>query len=361
MIKRSELDGAVGKGILTAGQADALSVFLNAPSPGQPQMHDPEEVRFSRGFHDVFITIGIVCLFAGMVYGLHHVLSETLIARGLVYGLCCLVIWLLAEWFSKRQRLALPSIVLSLLFFLSAGELGFQLFETLRPDGGFHGSFVRGMILGVSGSSHGYFAGIVSATLAIAVFYLRFRVPIAVAGIAGGIVLGFMLLLEGVIPRSVSANPELFFLISGLVCFASAMSFDARDTRRETNNSDKAFWLHLLAAPLIVHSVLNTFIDGSGSAGSAAIVIGLVALLGFVALIVDRRALLVSGLGYFGYAVVSLLQRAEIDTSGSIAASLFILGLFVLMLGSGWNGARSLVLSPLANTPLTKFVPPVRK
>jgi hypothetical protein len=43
----------------------------------------------------------------------------------------------------------------------------------------------------------------------------------------------------------------------GLRVFAAAMSFDLSDRDRMTRRSDCAFWLHLLAAPLIVHSLIS--------------------------------------------------------------------------------------------------------
>src|SRR5438874_3733945 len=36
----------------------------------------------------------------------------------------------------------------------------------------------------------------------------------------------------------------------------AAMAFDASDRERATRRADCAFWLHLLAAPLIVHSLI---------------------------------------------------------------------------------------------------------
>ena len=42
-------------------------------------------------------------------------------------------------------------------------------------------------------------------------------------------------------------------LLCGLAVFALAMRFDLSDPKRQTRRTDIAFWLHMLAAPLIVH------------------------------------------------------------------------------------------------------------
>ena len=51
-------------------------------------------------------------------------------------------------------------------------------------------------------------------------------------------------------------NLSLVLIPIGLAIFATAMKFDMSDRNRVTQRTDIAFWLHLLAAPLIVHSVV---------------------------------------------------------------------------------------------------------
>ena len=79
----------------------------------------------------------------------------------------------------------------------------------------------------------------------------------------------------------------------------------------KTRRSDVAFWLHLLAAPMIAHPIfsllgLNT---GSVSLGEGLLVVGLYILFGLTALAVDRRALLVSALAYVLYALTELFKQ----------------------------------------------------
>ena len=84
--------------------------------------------------------------------------------------------------------------------------------------------------------------------------------------------------------------------------FSFAMRFDLSDRLRATRRSDCAFWLHVLAAPLLVHSLVGLVSDNTFKPDTfAAIMIVVIALLlTIVALIIDRRALLVSALVYVG-------------------------------------------------------------
>ncbi|AXS38994.1 hypothetical protein [Breoghania sp. L-A4] len=90
MIPREQLNSAVTAGILSAAQADALAFHLDPAT----KSHDPEEVRFARGFHDIFISIGIGILLIGAYYGVAGVLPADLAQAGpapfvaaLVWGL----------------------------------------------------------------------------------------------------------------------------------------------------------------------------------------------------------------------------------------------------------------------------------
>ena len=57
-----------------------------------------------------------------------------------------------------------------------------------------------------------------------------------------------------------------FVLLLGIGVFLFAMWWDASDRARLTRRSDVAFWLHLLAAPMIVHPVFTLLGLNSGNA-----------------------------------------------------------------------------------------------
>lgn len=85
MISRASLTGAVSAGIISSEQADKLVPYLTLQSESHEKIHateyphDPEEVRFTRGFHDVFISLGILMFLQaiGSVWEIHLRVVET--------------------------------------------------------------------------------------------------------------------------------------------------------------------------------------------------------------------------------------------------------------------------------------------
>ncbi len=352
MISRASLSGAVSAGIISADQADKLVSYLVLQSENiqnqqnNETQHDPEEVRFSRGFHDIFISLGLLILFTGYCIGLGDPLTDGGLATVSVAAGAAVMTWAFAEWFTKRKKLALPSILLTGIFGIAMALVGFGLFspESLTD---------QNEAIQVSMASVFALAG---ATL----FYWRFQVPITLTVIIGGI----MGLITGIL--AYITDGEILDYLSwvslgfGLFAFACAMYFDSKDPHRQTLNTDKAFWLHLLAAPLIVHSILSGMYFGELTEAYALASIAIVLAFGAVALVIDRRAMLVAALSYLGFALAYLLEFADFSASQLTAISLVLLGSFVLLLGSGWNVARRIVMRPLAGTTITTYLPPIR-
>jgi MFS family permease len=170
-------------------------------------------------------------------------------------------------------------------------------------------------------------------------------------------------LFSAAMPGSSNVVWSLVLFCGGAVVFAAAMAFDISDRERLTRRADCAFWLHLLAAPLIVHSLITlatggiTVMYGPGVL-TIVLVIGLLAV---VAVAIDRRALLVSGLSYLGFAigiVVSGVFGGGSAEFAAWAATLVILGAFVLALGVGWMPLRRRVMSLLSPV-VANRLPPV--
>jgi hypothetical protein len=147
-------------------------------------------------------------------------------------------------------------------------------------------------------------------------------------------------------------------LVLGLAVFACAMWWDASDVRRETRRSDVAFWLHLLAAPMIVHPVFTLLglTEGGAGVGEAVIVIALYILLGLAAVAVDRRALLVSALAYVLWALNDLFRTAG-AVELSFALTALVIGSALLMLSAFWGQTRRAVLGPLPERLRTRLAP----
>ena len=147
-------------------------------------------------------------------------------------------------------------------------------------------------------------------------------------------------------------------LVAGLAMFAFAMRWDLSDRERVTRRSDVAFWLHLAAAPMIAHPVFQMLgVFGSDlSLATAAVVLVLYLFFAVVALAVDRRALLVSGLAYVLYAMGTLLRgTGAIEVSAALTG--LVIGSALLTLSAFWQPMRRRVVEALGG--LGQRLPPV--
>ena len=328
MLTRDLLVEASKRGLLQEAQIAPLWEFLSGKDPANWDEHDPEEMHFARGFHDIFISIGLIILFAGYLVG------TAFLADGSVQGWAIALVgatgltWLLAEWFSKRLRLSLPSILLAGAF------TGFSFFaaDTLLS------TFTQADYLGWMGAPSAaegldeleWFNGmpLIFCLAALWGFYKRFAIPITPAMMAvAGVGLCFFILSQ-ISADMVVDYLSLWLLLVGLGCLALALWFDTRDPSRLTIRSDKAFWLHLLAAPLLVHSILSNFTSLDDGALAAFATIALVLLIGLFALIIDRRAFLAAAIGYLGVAIGVLLDSIDLGEAGVISLTLAHAGPF---------------------------------
>jgi MFS family permease len=234
--------------------------------------------------------------------------------------------WALAEFFTRRRRMALPSILLLL-------------------------AFVAGVFLActhlLKESDVGYLAASGAAAFAAWLHWKRFHVPITVAAGAGAALGGVFAALLAWNPAARPWLPPLLFL-AGVAVFALALRWDASDARRQTRRSDVAFWLHLLAAPLLVHPVFTEIGVFSGQTTlTQTLLVGILYVaIAFVSLAVDRRALMVSALGYVLYAFSTLLQQSGF-VSSSFALTALIIGAALLLLSAFWHGTRAFTLRAL--------------
>jgi hypothetical protein len=342
---RSDLEAAVAKGILEKPVADSLLDFLvqnRKEAAGDP---DEERLRLITGFNDIFVTIGIA-LFLG---ALRYLLGD--------YGSIGVAVasWGLAEVFTKRKRMALPSIVLLIVFVMSCAGISNAIFNA--------DSRVLSVFSYFDSFGYGDFPGLPYGFAAIAasvLHWLRFRVPITIAAFAAGLAMVAVAAIETFKNGFVLEHLSLVFIPIGLAIFAVAMKFDMSDRSRLTQRTDIAFWLHLLAAPLIVHSAVHPLLSESAlSTGTAISIISLFAVLSFIALAVDRRALLVSSLLYLGYASAQILTWSGIATE-SVGLAVLIVGGTVLALSVAWQPMRRIVLHILPQN-LRDLVPPATK
>jgi hypothetical protein len=357
MLEEQDLDAAAAQGIISAEQAAGLRNFALQREKERAALHGHEErFRFMSGFNDFFLAIGVVMLGAGVIYFIpsSNTLGNVLAAAG---------IWALAELLVGRMRLVLPGILIACLFvlfvFRAVPVVDFLLrFPFFVPQD--LTEHFASQLFGTAAASAIMLKALVSMAAA-GLFYARFGLPFALLLIAGSIVIAieamaFQLLGTSAIIRS------LVTLACGVFVFAAAMGFDLSDRERMTRRADCAFWLHLLAAPLIVHSLISMVTPSFMNLTSiiAAAIVLVVAGLTFVAIVIDRRALLVSALSYLGAVIAyAIANTAAGDKSSVFFSTLVVLGVMILALGVGWLPLRRVLVRVVPFSGLVNRLPPV--
>jgi MFS family permease len=335
MYSEQDLREAVSAGAISEEAAEALRSHV-AGLRAMPAV-DEENFRLVNSFNDIFVTIAAVLLLVAMA-GIGG-----FIAPGVGGLMVAASAWGMAEFFTRKRRMALPSIVLLLAFVggIMSGLLG--MLPSPDPWGDL-GDLAAGLALP---------GAFVLAAIGAWFHWRRFRVPVTVAAGAAamaGSVITLALIALGTINEDLVMTLILpLVFVAGLAVFAYAMWWDMSDRTRQTRRSDVAFWLHLLAAPMIAHplfqwlGVLNGETVGVGGA-LAMLLVYLV--FGLVALAVDRRALLVSALGYVLYALGSLFGEFGV-VELSVALTALVIGSALLMLSALWPNIRAAVLGLL--------------
>lgn len=352
MIESEDVEAAVARGLITRVQADGIAELARSRRGAGTGYASGEEGRFRLlgGFNDVFLFIGVGLFVGGLLVAVF--LSGSI---AVMSAFAAGTVWLLAEVLTARMRLTLPSILLAAAFVLFVA-LGvgatFGRIPTLQDFG-----IMATLSLPTAGL---WFAG--SALVAATLFFWRFRVPFATLLIALSVLgIAFALLARRDITWPITYfSPTL--LVAGIASFIVAMWYDASDPGRVTPRSDCAFWLHLLAAPLIVHTAMQGIAGERTFSGSYDVrsVLVAVALLALVAIIIDRRAILVAGLSYLAFAIAYTLQGLGHGASTTTMLTLLAVGAFVLLLGVGWRPLRRAVIGILPAFVPRHRLPPVQ-
>ena len=337
-----QITEALEAGIISESQAKAMRVKAGISDTNIAQIGNEDEMRFLRSFSDVFISIGVgifafgLSIFAGLIGG------------GKAFLLAAVVMWIMAEYFGRKKRAHLPTLITAFAFLIFT-QRGVHV---VLDDMGIGGNIVTALItLG-----------------AMLLFYLRIRLPFCIALIAlAGLYLAAAL-VNRIAPDFLTAQFGLGLFLSGIVIFSIALVYDMRDKHRTTRFADNAFWLHFLAAPLIIHGlalqtvslkkdVLFGFVPMvSLDRGDAAIVMVIVAIITVIGLAINRRALIVSSLGYAAFAMGFLFDGTGMGIGTVVAVTFLLLGGAIIFLGAGWHTARNGLLKVLPKLPI--FPPP---
>ena len=315
MYTEEDIESAISAGVLTDETAAAFRTHVAKLKSG-PAV-DEEHFRLVTGFNDIFVVIACILLLTSVAW--IGAASERWFGTAAV----SVAAWLLAEFFVRKRHMALPAIVLLIAFI--GGILATGL-----------------LILGKSPQT--LVAASAFAAVAAWLHWLRFQVPITVAAGAASCVGSIVALLILAVPEA-KAWTTAIPLTAGFAVFALAMRWDTSDTARQTRRSDVAFWLHLLAAPLLVHPVfalLDVF-SGKTTLEQAIAVVLLYIAIAFISLCIDRRALMVSALIYVLYAFSTLLKQYG-AVSLSFAITALIIGSALLLLSAFWHPSRAFFL-----------------
>ncbi|MTI62909.1 hypothetical protein [Methylophaga sp.] len=319
MYSDDDLEQAVDKGIFSRNAVTQFRDFISQRD--HTHAADEEDFRLITSFNDIFVVIAclLLLLSAGwVVQGISPVLSAAVVAA---------LSWGLAEFFVLKRKMALPAIVL-LVTFVANVFAAVVLFFGFPDEKAF-------MLAGLG------------ATFAAWLHWTRFHVPITVAAGAATAVAFVMAAMIYVMPSLRDYLNSLMFA-GGIAVFLLAMRWDMADLKRISGRSDVAFWLHLIAAPLIVHPVFSNLgiFEGTQTTLDLAVVLLLYLVLTVISLVIDRRAFMVSSLIYVLAALSELLDTYGL-AGDSFAYVGVVIGFSLLLLSGFWHKARRRLVQSL--------------
>ena len=338
MIERDDLRAAVGSGLINEQQAAGLISLADSRRGARESLNPGDEpFELFKGFNEIFIVIGLLIVSSGwwgvVAFILGDQMTDLQNSAGFVALLGGGFLWLMSEYFVRKRRMVAPAIALSVMFAANAA-FGFiaVLSEPFMVAQNDYSSVPFPLIL---------------ATLTLAVYWWRFRVPFAMAMIAVGL---FLVAIVFTASRGGRVDDiSDFFLLSaggpfawitlalGLLVFAVAMMFDISDPHRVTRRSANGFWLHVVAAPALVNTVALSLLERD-SGGSNLILLAVLAFFALVAIVIDRRSFLIAAIGY-----IVALAATVLDGNGA-AWTVLLLGIVLLLLGAFWERIRARVL-----------------
>ena len=371
MYSEEDINSAVTAGALSADAAASFRAHMTKVR--ELPRGSEEDFRLINSFNDIFVSIGIVILLlavgaigqalaglvapapAGSFLDLHT--QATMPTQAEVDSwasasnlneafqtcfaglLVAVAAWPLAEFFTRRRRMALPSILLLLAFVggVFATVLGAEM----------------AMVAGASIDVSPIYVAIAALCAAGGAFlhWRRFMVPITMAAGAAGVAVTVIALILSAIGTENTNETTVLALVcvAGLAVFAFAMRWDVSDRERITRRSDVAFWLHLLAAPMIAHPIFALLGVTEGDnlgVGAAVGVLAVYISFGLIALTIDRRALLVSALAYVLFALTFLFREfGAVELNFALTA--LVIGSALLSLSAFWQPIRRSVVSAL--------------
>ena len=370
-------------------EQDYIAMQAAEPDRGTVRASD-EPLPFLSNFQDWFLSLGVIVLLFGLVTGAVSIGTEIyrdgepFAVIGLVTTPILLVVAGLSHVLVGKRRRVLPGIVLSLAFLAVSGALFTSLYAGLFAEGLFDAEIwdgfdavaddydpssqqsLRAVAQEVSAATpfavKAFLIGLPLTLFAAALGYYRaYKLPFASALTGATGLTALLALLFVLFPYDVVRFHPALTLAFGLALLAGGVAYDMRDPERVMRWSGNGFWLHLFAAPVLLNGALTIaqhglaydmvalaegdfdYEDQFGTLRSIVTLL-VIFLFGVISLLLNRRALVVSGLVSAGISIAALLNIAGLGVAGVSAITLIVLGGGVLLLGVGWHGARMALL-----------------
>ena len=350
-ITKRDIQEAVARRIIDEKQGIG---FINLIRKRNGFLHSIKEkdepFEMFRGFAEIQIALGLVIFLLGI--GLLPSSGENIF---FIPVLVIFLSWLFSHYFTLKRRMKLPSMMLASVFAVSLIDLMMVISgEVLDKSNLF--SSVNFLALGLIG------------VLGMGLYFYKFRLPFAIfiLGLFGFVIMmstAYMIDGKNVLEFSFSilfdlresavfAFGSLFF---GLLAFSFGIYFDIKDPYRVSRFSQTGFWMHVLAAPLIVNTFLSTAYNIGGTLGYLLSFL-LFGIISFISLVIDRRSFLTAGLGYLTMIVWSAIKYLTPDLN--FVMTMIVLGVVVTALGSWWGHLRTWIMLLLPEFPLKGRLPP---
>ncbi len=337
IIRKDDLEAAVEHGVVSAQAATALTEFTLSRSK-HPQAVN-EHFRLFSNFSEVFICLGLAIVFSAFkgIFGIFG--FEYIVIGAIVY-------WLSAEFFVAKTTKMAPAL-LSIIFSCYFAVKAFLYFTKISPFGVFEVNETNGV----------YIFG--SITVALAIAFVRFRIPATLALILPSVAITGLFLIG----TTSLTDPTFLWPIgvSGVLAVLIGVWFDSKDPLRRSRQNAYAFWLFVIGSPMAVHPLFASIWLNADMANPTAIIpiiFVLAIIVTLLGLILDRRSLVASSLVYFtvglGYASNSIVS----DVATTLAITSLAVGVFVVVLGVLWYRLRSGLLAILPLGSLASKIPP---
>ena len=326
MYTDEDLDIAIEKGVLTKQAVEDFRALVSTRIEDTPA--DEERFRLVTGFGDIFVVLVAGLFISASVWLVDQFYGD--------FGICLapFLVWGLSEIYVRQRRMALVAVSSTMAFAFSI----FASLETILREIGWAGDGEDSLLT--------------SLFLTIPFTWLhwqRFRVPITIAiGVAILAIYLLMLVCDyGLVCDEDGyggSGLQVLMWLLGVGAFALAMYWDISDLRRVTRNSDIAFWLHLIAAPLIVHPIFEGlgFLDNEVTTLNAVIAVAFFLILTTTSLLIDRRGFMVSSLFYVIYVVFEVMSHY--DESYRMPLTILVICAPLLLLSAFWHQARNLAM-----------------